>query len=353
MEFNFYNRLRLSIDSHGHRGYERYFRNEYRRISPGHGNDAEVPTISVKIVKRLPDDRTGDIRRVVSCKRLFTFEYLVRDLNSENVEIYFKRHFLDKLYMNAIAVFLQAQVLEPVMYLKLLQRDNLLLHAGGVCDDEYGYVFPAHGGTGKTTFSIALLSQGYQLLGDDLLFIDVSDSTIYPYPRPLHLFTYNIDNLYGARVPLHYRMAIYCKNVIRFFLERALRTEFLISTRVHADEIFHGNPFGKAVPAARICFLVKEGEPVSMEEINESTVASQSEEIMKSADLNDSLYDVLRDDSEVEKVKRLERDVIQRFLLKFQFMNKVNTRKLDLTDLRSFARENLRIAQRTAPETRQ
>src|SRR5690606_8570114 len=185
----------------------------------------------VHIVRRLPLARESDLVRSVNVKKLFTYHYLVRDLDSTTVEIFFRTHPIDKVYMNAIGVFLQAQVLEPVLYLKLLEENVLLMHAAGICDDQQGYLFPAHGGTGKTTFSLSLLKHGYRLLGDDLLFVDVGKGRVYPYPRPLHLFSYNANRLEG-KLPPRIKAIIYSKNIVRFFLESLLRTEFLISTRV-------------------------------------------------------------------------------------------------------------------------
>lgn len=341
MEFDFFGRLRLTVDTGGHRGYEKYFQNEYRRISAGATPNEDAPTIAVRIVRRLPLRDRGSIRRSVRCKKLFTFNYVVEGIDTQEVQIHFQTHPVDKLYINAVAVFLQAQVIEPIMYLKLLESGVLLMHAAGVCDENGGYLFPAHGGTGKTTLAIALLSHGYKLLGDDLLIVDPKGKRVYPYQRPLHLFTYNINNLQGAHVPLRYWLAIYSKNVVRFVLEKLLRTEFLISTRVHADEVFDEDPFGKAVPCEGLFFLVKEGPKVVTRPVTQSSMGELAGQIIASADLNDSLYSLLADREEVEQVVRLERGVIQRFLEQVEQVTYVNTRLLDLADLRQFVHDHL------------
>jgi hypothetical protein len=341
MEFNLFDHLNLIIETGSHRGYEKYFRNEYRRIAAGTPLNNSAPTVIVKIVDKLPSAEADDIRRSVHCKKLFTFNYLVRGINSGKVLIWFETHFVDRIYINAVAVFLQAQVLEPIMYLKLLKRDVLFMHAGGVCDENNGYLFPAHGGTGKTTFSIALLSCGYRLLGDDLLIVDIDRRKVHPYPRPLHLFTYNIANLRGAAVPLKYQVAIYTKNVVRFFLERALRTDFLISTRVHADEIFEDDPFGRAVPYQRMFFLTKEGPRTSVKAINASNSACIARELMASADLNASLYNLLQDEDEVHRLMQVEEKLIRRLLNQLKLVTYVNTRQLDLSDLSFFVKHYL------------
>jgi hypothetical protein len=333
--YSFFGHLNLSIRVNGHRGYERYFSNEYSRITNGDCSN-NSPTITVHIIDRLPDSEPGDLVKTVRYKRLFTYSFLVRSIDTSNVDIYFESHLIDRVYMNAIGVFLQAQVLEPVMYLKLLERNVLLMHAAGVAARDKGYLFPAHGGTGKTTLSIALLDQGCHLLGDDLLFVDVSERRVYAYPRPLHLFTYNVKNLHGARVPYKYRFTIYIKNVIRFILQKVLRTELLISTRVHADELFSNDPYGESVPYHKLCFLVKTGESVSNVDLDDGNVPEVVEEIMQSEDLNDSLYEIIDDIAKISEVQEIERKVIGNLLGHFKTISYVNTRTLDLADLRAF-----------------
>ena len=331
MTYNFFGRLNLAINAHGHRGYRRYFKNEYLRIADT-GLVEGAPTITVEVVKEIPERQDGDIVGSDHYKRLFHFSYLVRGIDTNNVVIYFRAHWVDKLYMNAIGVYLQAQVLEPVMYLKLLEENVLFMHAAGVATDDAGCLMPAHGGTGKTTMRMALLGHGYGLLGDDLLFVDVDSQMVHPYPRPLHLFTYNVRNLNGAKVPFKYQVAIYTKNMLRFGLERALRTEFLISTRVHADELFKETPFASSVPYRRLCFLVKDGEPVVDMPITDDVIPQLAMDIMDSADLNDSLYAVIGDEMKVERVKKLEAEVIGELLGQFKQVTYINTRKLDLGD---------------------
>lgn len=335
MGYSFFGHLNLVLDTNGHRGYVRYFDNEYSRIA-SRGRSDGAPTVTVKIVDHLPAEKSGDLCKAVRYKKLFNYRYIVRDIDSDDVVIFFKSHVVDKVYMNAIGVFLQAQVLEPVMYLKLLERNILFMHAAGVATAEDGYLFPAYGGTGKTTLSIALLAHGYKLLGDDLLFVDVSNRRVHAYPRPLHLFTYNIKNLHGARVPPKYQAAIYIKNAIRYILEKALRTEFLISTRIHADEIFSKNPYGDSVSYRKLCFLVKSGDPVTNVELHDGNIVDVAEEIMQSEDLNSSLYEIVQDPGGVESVRKLEQKVIGSLLRSFESFSYVNTRKLDLADLRTF-----------------
>jgi hypothetical protein len=335
IDYDFYGYLTVRLDS-SHRGYRKYFENEYARIARSR-EPADGPRIAVEIVRRLPDELPDDIVEHVTFKKLFRFHYLVRGIDTDEVTIYFRRHWVDRVYMNAIGVYLQAQVLEPIMYQKFLEHGILFLHAGGVTKDDEGILLPAYGGTGKTTLSMALLNQGYKLLGDDLLLVDVDKQIVNPYPRPLHIFTYNVRNLRGATIPLRYRIAVYLKNVLRFFLERILRNEFLISTRIHADELFEGEVFGVTCPVVAIAFLRKEGPAIEVVTVTESNVMDIAEGIAESADLNDSLWQLLsRRPDLIENLRRRERGTIATLLRKRGLIAYVNTRQLDLDDLAPF-----------------
>lgn len=335
--YNLYEYLNVCLDT-THRGYRKYFDNEYARIAQTETADASMSRVTVSIVGALPTAEPGDIVRKVRFKSLFTFEYLIRGVESRDVVIYFKRHWVDRVYMNAIGVYLQAQVLEPIMYLKFLEEGVLFMHAGGVTKDGKGILLPAYGGTGKTTLSMALLDQGHKLLGDDLLIVDIDRGIVHPYARPLHIFTYNVRNLRGAAIPVKYKVAVYSKNVLRFFLERILRTEFLISTRIHADELFTGDIFGEASPYGAIAFLRKEGPATELVEITDDNVDTIADGVAQSADLNDSLEELLQGtDGLWERAQELEHSTIIRLLRSRGELTYLNTRKMDLDDLGDFA----------------
>jgi hypothetical protein len=336
-DYNLHGHLLVRLTSE-HRGYRKYFDNEYARISQAASEYEAASKVSVDIVSQLPREEAGDIVRVVRFKKLFTFRFLIRGLETKDVTIYFKRHWVDRVYMNAIGVYLQAQVLEPIMYLKLLEDGVLFMHAGGVTKDGGGILLPAYGGTGKTTLSMALLNQGHKLLGDDLLLVDIARGVVHPYPRPLHIFTYNVKNLRGATVPFKYRFAVYVKNVMRFFLERILRTEFLISTRIHADELFTGEVFGESSPYKAIAFLRKTGPAAEIVAVTAENVDAIADGIAESADLNDSLKELLpAGGSQWAKAQDIEHSTIVSLLNSRGVIAYVNTRAMDLDDLENFS----------------
>ena len=269
-------------------------------------------------------------------KRLFRFRALVRGYGSDQVQIVFRRHWLDRVYMNAIGPYLQGQLLEPLMYDQLLRRDTLLMHAAGVVDDDdKAVLLAAHGGTGKTSLSLALMSHGFPLLGDDLILVDVPARVASPYARPLHIFTYNVGNLRNGRVPVRYRVAIWLKDRIRAILGVLTGQKFLISTRIHADEVYPHIRFGAPSPLGRLAILTRDLErPEHL--VVDGHVDEIVEEIIDTADLNDDLYRLVGDRR--AEVEARERAVIGALVRGFDEIVRLNPRRLDLDDLTAIRR---------------
>jgi hypothetical protein len=317
--------------------YRNYFDNEYRRISTASAVCAQE--LSVRLVKTLPPE--ADIRtrhKKIRFKNLFLFEYAVEGLETSNPTIYFKRHWIDRVYINAVAVFLQAQLMEPVMYLMLLRADVLFLHAAGVSRNQEGFVFPAHGGTGKTTLSISLMRKGFRFLGDDLLFVDVPQKKVFPYLRPLHLFTYNIRTLSGSQLPFRYKVKVITKDGIRWILERVCRTEFLISTRVHIEKVYPDVVVSEPVYLSKMVFLVKQGSGARVS-ITPDNLKDLAEDVSKSFDLNQSLiHNVLEGSGDLDRFTSLESRVICRLLEQLSHLYYFNTRSMDAEDPRKLIR---------------
>ncbi|MFT4028623.1 MAG: hypothetical protein QM675_02005 [Protaetiibacter sp.] len=285
--------------------------------------------------RRLPDAADGDIAVDHRFKRLFRFRALVRGYATERLEIVFRRHWLDRVYLNAIGPYLQGQLLEPLMYDQLLRRDTLLMHAAGVVDDGEAVLLAAHGGTGKTSLSLALMSHGFPLLGDDLIMVDVPARVASPYARPLHIFTYNVGRLRNGRVPVRYRIAIWLKDRIRTVLGALTGQKFLISTRIHADEVYPDIRFGAPSPLGRLVILTRD-----LERPERVAVAGRVDEIVAeiidTADLNDDLYRLVGERR--DEVEERERAVIGALVRGFDEIVRLNPRKLDLDDLPAIRR---------------
>ncbi|MBX2886222.1 MAG: hypothetical protein KTR32_40070 [Granulosicoccus sp.] len=336
--YRFQQYLELAIETHGKARFAEYFDNEYRRVDETNSSNAEPAVrITVEIVDVLPsaselEPDSEVIERKESFKKLFNYEFAIVNLHSDNIQIYFRHHPVANIYTTAVGVFLQAQVLEPVIYLAMLRKGILLMHSAGVTRAGKSFVFPAYGGTGKTTTCMSLLQKGYHFLGDDLLLIDPDQRLVYPYPRPLHVFTYNIRNLQGARVPFSLMSVVYFKNLVRYFFELLLRTEFLISTRVHADEIIPEFELSPPGDLHNVIFLKKEGQSETIDLSTRELVAQHAQNIVESADLNMSLYRFL-DAEEVAAVKAMELEVTSKVLNGIDYFGYLNTRLINLENV--------------------
>lgn len=312
-----------------------YFQNEYERVSPFKPNKKDHTTINVHIVKKLPAAMEGDLNRHLVFKKLFRYEYVIRGLNTDNVDIFFRDVMAARAYSKIVTLFLQAQIIEPVVYYKFLSRNILFMHSAGVTDGKNGYIFPAYGGTGKTTLTLGLMGEGMHVLGDDLLIVEADKGIVHPYLRPLHVFTYNVKTLRGASIPPKTKAIVKFKDLLRIVLEGTTRQEFLISTRVHADTLYSDFTPGKTVPYRKIAFLKKTGDHEHIV-ITKKNIRELAEKILESEDLNDSLYDNILDKNDKPAVVELELKVIENVLSNVKQLEFINTRKLDFRNLKTF-----------------
>lgn len=335
VEYVLHPQLLLSISTNRGR-YRRYFENEYRLISRGAAAD-NATRLSVNIVARLPARKEGDrIRRLVF-KKFFHYHYVIRGFGTRRIEIFFKDSAWEYIYAKTVTLFLQAQVVEPVIYDALMRQGAYFMHAAGVSDGSHGYVFAAHGGTGKTTLTMGLMAEGLQVLGDDLLILDINKGTVRPYLRPLHIFSYNVRTLRNAQLPWAFRAKVWIKDILRTILELTTRQEFLISTRIHAATLYPNFRAGSESRVKRILFLIRDGNDVNVQ-LAPDTVDTVARQILESADLNKSLYSNVLEPGELESCQSRELEIIKKVLALVREVDFINTRKRDFGKLGDFVR---------------
>lgn len=333
-DYGLHPKLALSLHT-TRRAYHDYFHNEYLLVSRM-PTDRDATKISVHVVRHLPEPNEGDRIRHITSKKLFGYRYLIRGFGTPHVEIYFKDSAWGWVYAKIVTLFLQAQIIEPVVYDALLRRGVYFIHAAGVSDGTHGYVFAAHGGTGKTTLTMGLMGEGLSVLGDDLLMVDSRNGTVGPYLRPLHIFTYNVKTLRDANIPWRYRIIVKIKDILRAILELTTRQEFLISTRIHASVLYSNFRVGSVVPIKRILFLIREGEDSTVF-LSPNTIGDVAMQILASADLNKSLYTNVLQANEMEPYQERELTLIKAVLTSVPQIDFVNARKHEFTRLGEFA----------------
>ena len=334
LEFKFQDYILLEVESNGRTQYDNYFSNEYTRVEVANERSgAPKCVVRLEIVKEFPELPSNAIIRSEDFKNLFNYEFAIVGLDDDKTTIYFKSHPISNLYVTAIGVFIQAQVLEPILYYTFLQKNVLFMHCAGVSKNGLAYLFPAHGGTGKTTTCLALMGKGFDFMGDDLLLVDVDQKQVFPYPRPLHLFTYNVKNLHGARLPVSLVSKIYFKNIIRLILEKILKTDFLISTRAHADHLFSDFSLSKSARLNSLTFLKKEGESKKISIQENDDITEHARNIIESADLNESLYRFISKNEVLSTLKDKEIKLASAMLLSSNSFRYLNVRKIDLDEI--------------------
>lgn len=241
----------VTLTSHW-KNYIRYFDKEYWFAKKKLGNS--TPFITCTIVDSLGTAKQSNawcVYRRVHFKKLFWFEYVIdfgaymKSHGKESVKLYVKRHFLSSFYMNAVGPFIQTNVLEPLLYICMALSKKYLLHASSISKKGIVTAFAGHGGAGKTTTALnKCLREGYEFMGDDLVFIHVPKHTVTWFPRPLHLFWYNI-----FKIPLPFGLApriafvrvlcvIAIKNCIRFVFSMFTHDMLLISTRIDIRTLY-------------------------------------------------------------------------------------------------------------------
>jgi HprK-related kinase A len=73
------------------------------------------------------------------------------------------------------------------LQIALGERHYLLLHAATVERDGKALILTGESGSGKSTMSAVLMSQGWRLLGDEFALIDPETGLAHPFPRPISL----------------------------------------------------------------------------------------------------------------------------------------------------------------------
>jgi len=79
----------------------------------------------------------------------------------------------------------------PFIHLQLLKKGFTFIHAAAVNYNSQGIIFPAWGGTGKTSLSAVILDKKKtKFLGDDFVIISKTGK-IYSFPQPFSLYYYH------------------------------------------------------------------------------------------------------------------------------------------------------------------
>jgi hypothetical protein len=129
-------------------------------------------------------------------------------------------------------------------------KNKCFLHCGAIEKAGKALVFPAWSGVGKTRIVMAAIKKGWRYLSDDRLI--VGEGKAFPYPKPLHIFDYNLRDKKVAKKVLGKKSWFYLP-LFRLinFLERNFKNRFF---RILVDRFrpSFSVPLKKLEPSSKI-----------------------------------------------------------------------------------------------------
>jgi hypothetical protein len=293
------------------------------------------PDIQVIIGAR-PSDALGGVDRIAfdeRFRRLGRMRYMIAGIDSKHTVIYAQPDWTTVLYSPFAGTFLQTSVIEPIVYLKCLQQDCLLLHAACVSGDGCSYLFAASGGSGKTTMALRLARKGFTFLGDDLVFVR-TDGTTLAYPRPLHLFSYVVRAFPDLRLSLCLRLLLRFKDVVRAIMTAVTGERWMIATRVPIQTVLPRVRLGQVAKLGKVFLLVRQGK---LRRLDTSTPAARKEiaaQVVGGGDINKILFEHLlkqRPELRAWALQR-EQELAQRVLERVGEVYAINPRAIEGED---------------------
>jgi len=123
--------------------------------------------------------------------KLASWEAEITGFETGQIVVNIKSNFLGHL-------FYDGYIIEFLIKFIALQKGYCFLHAAGVAKDGKAVLFPARSGTGKTTLAMALVNDGWDYIGDDLVIVGTEgkkvfkDTFVYCYPTFIHVFDYHL-----------------------------------------------------------------------------------------------------------------------------------------------------------------
>jgi hypothetical protein len=103
-------------------------------------------------------------------------------------------------------------IVEFLIHFKMNLKGHPIIHASAVSKKNYGIIFSARGGGGKTTLAMKLLNNGFNLLGDN--FVIIKNGRILSYLTPLNIFKYNLTPIINSHLTIRQKLILNLKNIL-------------------------------------------------------------------------------------------------------------------------------------------
>jgi len=170
-------------------------------------------------------------------KKIYPFECLIEHLEHPETTVRFKPPRWGYLVpANLGAIFFHNQILEPLMYYKLLKAGVIMLHASAVEREGNVYIFCGVSGSGKTSLAFRLSNDGYSFLGDDAIFISRTGE-VFSYAKRVHYFSYLKKKNPFLRTSVGLDILARSRETARMVMAGLFGERFYLSTRLHLKQL--------------------------------------------------------------------------------------------------------------------
>lgn len=201
MNFNFHNLLQMGVrGEHGNK-FMNYMEREYSYFKRDSSPKSELIIIIGDFEPKNEDCTIINHKYFVKKNYFYcedSYKVVKWKVEIENFEgnpttvRYHGNYFADS--------FLVRYVVEPLLWIKLLEKGVATLHSSGVCDGKRAFLLTACKGVGKTSTILNLVNEGGTYMSDDFTLLS-KDGIVYSYPTTIHLFAYNLKTFPQEVIP--------------------------------------------------------------------------------------------------------------------------------------------------------
>ena len=316
------------------RAVREYLSNEYAAASAGAaGRRPSERTIFVEVFIRSHPKAPSTVKWVRETYRgLIPYSYAFEDLSapSSQISICIPRPYTT--VFGRYCGMLVHDLIEPLIYFKVLDLGWYLLYASCVASDDGAVALAASGGVGKTTMMLHMLHGGYSFVSDDQTLVR-SDGRVVPFPRAAKISLFHLKRFPGLKVPVHTVARMYFRSAGRAVARGLFGWKLTLPTTLHVKSLM---PAVKATdsPALRqLVMLSKDGPAVR--HFNVSSTADRSqvvERLLAMCDHRASLQRLILVDHPdlLHDMQRREEAVLGAILQRLSIVIWLNVRCLDL-----------------------
>lgn len=337
LRYNLHNFISIIIHTDSVK-FWKHFEYEYGRFAMPYSAPCDAPSVIVQIVKKMPEQKPEDIYKTLKFKKIIPCSYLIRNVNSNKVEVYFKQSIFQNIYLRPCVTFLRSHIIHPLIYMILLKRDMLFM-GSGVASLASGFIIVGKQGSGKTTLGLELIKRGLKFISEDRQFIGCGqDKSVYGGQHPFLLSLYNFKKM-NRKLDLYRKVSLEFQNLLRFILQIITKERSLPRTWLPAEIICPGVEFSPPVHYKGV-LIVENSESTQKRSDSiehEKTVLDIIECNLRSENLYS--YILFNNPDLKLETRAREVEVVRKMLSDISFVKYINPRNMDSEELDRLAEE--------------